>query len=65
MSAGLCRKEVNTPQKAVRFGCIYTLLTKGDKLWRNDLMEERGFGLPHLINCGKVISIYMKGTNGK
>lgn len=46
------------PREAVKFGvgawCFYSILIKGNKLWRCDRTEERGLGLLGVGNCGKV-----------
>lgn len=33
---------------------IYTTLTKGDEVWKNDKMKEMVFGLLGLVSCRKV-----------
>lgn len=33
---------------------LHTILTKGDKLWRSDKTNEKGFGLLGVVNFGKV-----------
>ena len=33
---------------------LYTVLTKGDKLWRSDYAKERGLGLLGPMNCEEV-----------
>ena len=38
----------------VRIGGLYTILTKGNKLWRSDKTKEKGFGLVRMVNCGKL-----------
>ena len=33
---------------------LYTVLTKGDKLWRSDYTKDRGLGLLGPMNCEEV-----------
>lgn len=52
-------------KEVIRLRALYTVLTKGDKLEKNDCTKERGFGLLEPINCGKVTGQYMGKTNSR
>ena len=42
------------PEEVVRSEGLYTILTKGDKVWRSDKTKVKEFGLIGVVNCRKV-----------
>lgn len=64
------KEKKERPKEAVwlgvgrRRGCIYAILTKGDKLWTHDETKETGFGLSGVEHCGKVVPGDTSGAMG-
>lgn len=42
MAPGASEREVQTPQKWLEQGVLYTILTNSDKLWSRDKTKEGG-----------------------
>lgn len=52
------------PEEVVRSEGLYTILTKGDKVWRSDKTKVKEFGLIGVVNCRKV-NIWTKPMEDK
>lgn len=44
LRAGGLQKGSEKPKHTIRLRTFYSILTKGNKLWRSEEIKERGFG---------------------